>query len=138
MKTLLIICCLLTALVTIDAQAFITIEPGFGQPGLMYADKQIPMYCRIRHGSVKTTHTVANYAKFSGGVTIPTNTVKIMAGITYGHLYNRRVVPAVDLSAHKKISIEIGWIGKLTDHLFIMAVTDPINWETDFGISIPF
>jgi len=142
MKNPILILFLLISQLT-TAQLFITIEPAFLRPGVMYNQKtnHIGYYAHAWFGNIKGQSDdgakfYTNNAKLGAGISIPCDQhLTWYAGLNaqtfFNTTYNSRVA---QLSKVKHFSCDLG-VSLRRNRFTLLFITDPLNWETMAGIS---
>jgi len=119
---------------TVTAQVIPTLEPSFLRPGVFYA--HAPVYGHMWAGTVKG---YALNAKIGAGLAIPdrhphgTTRATWLAGVNLQGFHQVR--PGLELDRVHQVSIEMG-IMLTSGRVTVMALTDPVNWESCFGLMV--
>jgi hypothetical protein len=120
------------------AQLFVTIDPAFLQPGILYNQKvnRVGYYVRIQCGNIKTDDFYTDNIKGGSGISLPVGYGgTVYAGANYNYFFNTEDNSfMVDLDRISLVSLDIG-VSLNTKRFTMMIMLDPINWEAFIGFS---
>ena len=132
MKTLLF---LILFPLTASGQLFITLEPGFLRPGLMYAVG--PVYVHAWHGDIRSRDDFyTKNVKIGAGYALRVDDVcTVYFGPNWQRFYDTNW--DASLGAIRKVSLDIGASFRM-NRTTLLFMTDLPNWESMIGLSYKF
>ena len=139
MKKILITIFLFMSLALQSQQVFFTYEPITNRAGgIIEYSKKVGGYIGYSYGEKKKNDYGMTQRKFVIGLSVEINDyAKALAGYNMQRtweLYDHN--SCLDISKVHKHSFSIGFEINLFKRLYILTTTDPLNWQTDFGIGI--
>ncbi len=130
---------------TVKAQVFVTLEPSFLKPGILYNQKigKIGLYSRVNYGNIKQGEFYTDNVKVGMGMSIPIsskdklnkNKLALYFGPNYNHFFNTSGDNSyINIDKVHPISIDIG-ISVTKGRFTILMMSDLINWKSLVGFS---
>jgi hypothetical protein len=131
---------------------YVTVDPNFFKPGILYNQQFIVrssdykyeyvagVYGKVQYGNINPTGLHADNLKGSLGVSLVAFAVdcRLFLGGNYNYFYNvYGANPFVDINRVHPVSFEWG-VSKILDRWEILMINDPINWETSLGVTYKF
>lgn len=136
MKTLLFF---LLFPLTASGQLFITLEPGFLRPGVMYTVG--PAYAHVWHGDIRGDGDFyTKNVKIGAGYALHVDHVcTVYFGPNWQRFYdtNQGQNRAVNLNSIREFSVDIGGSFRM-NRTTLLFMTDFPNWESMIGLSYRF
>ena len=124
MKTLLLISFIFISVLTYSQELYLTIEPITKRTGIIfhYNNNILGAYSGISY-----SYNYKHYKIVIGSSIKITDYFKISIGYNYQTINNDKVY---------KNSFDLGVFCKLTNRWYMLAITDPLNWQTSIGVGI--
>jgi hypothetical protein len=132
---------LLTISLNLQSQVGITVDPMYGIPGVIIAHPDYYGYVRAKAGIVKDAGVSFNYYKFAIGYNIHFKEFNVVMGVNkniFTHVDNNNLF--FDEKELHPYSVELGFIDQFPnkENIYIVGITDILNWGTDLGVIIKF
>jgi hypothetical protein len=126
----------------INAQTVVFVEPTNIQVGILEHNRiygNVGAYVGFRYGDIEYPYLYAEAYKFCFGGSYKVNELStLLLGITKYHYDNiRDDNPGINLDRLHNTSFDFGFICKL-NKIYLFALSDPINWESNFGMGFKF
>lgn len=142
--TLLALLIMLSTL-QLSAQLFVTLEPTFFRPGLLYNKqfKTVGAYTHAWYGNIQGVHGdggvfYTDNIKLGIGLSLKTDGLCPMLGINRNWFFNiNEDDRIIQTGLIKKYSVEVGVMLRHRRFTGLM-MTDPFNWESIIGVSYNF
>jgi hypothetical protein len=135
---------LLTISIYANSQVFITLEPAFLRPGVLYnlpTKRPFSVYGKAWYGNIKGEHPdggkfYTDNIKVGMGVSHKEDRYFTWyVGVNYNYFFNTKTDERIcRLDRINRVSIDIG--ASLRSRRFtLLFLTDPLNWESSIGVS---
>jgi hypothetical protein len=146
MKKLILLISVILLSITTNAQIFVTIEPQYFRPGILYNHdfETFGLYGYSWYGDIKEENGIDKFyvqnIKVGAGFSFfMSEGPHFYLGINHNYFFDyTKQSPVINLNKIIKTCFDVGMSGKISKRVSFLFLIDMWNWESSIGINYKF